>query len=175
MRHLTYLALLAGCLVGTAPLEIVLRTRVYSRWRRLVLALLPGVALGVSWDLYALHAGHWSFDERYVTGITLDRLPIEEVLFFIVIPICAVLTLEAVRRCRPGWLPGRGGSDGAIGVRGPDGGIGVRGPDGGIGAHGPDGGIGAHGPDGGIVVRESNPGPEDPIAMDRPAVEGDTR
>ena len=38
----TYVALLAGCLVVTAPLELVLRVRVYARWRRLLLAVLPG-------------------------------------------------------------------------------------------------------------------------------------
>jgi translation initiation factor IF-3 len=35
-------------------------------------------------------------------GEQLGVLPIEEALFFVVIPVCAVLTLEAVRRCRPG-------------------------------------------------------------------------
>ena len=41
MGHLTYLGLLAGCLVVTAPLELVLRVRVYARWRRVLLAVLP--------------------------------------------------------------------------------------------------------------------------------------
>ena len=34
------------------------------------------------------------------------RLPLEELLFFLVIPVCAVLTLEAVRTQRPDWLVG---------------------------------------------------------------------
>jgi lycopene cyclase domain-containing protein len=106
VRHLTYLAVLACCLIGTAPLEVVLRTRVYRRWRRLLLALTPGFVLGVSWDLYAAHRGDWSFDGRYLIGVRISRLPVEEVLFFVVIPICAVLTLEAVRRRRPTWLIG---------------------------------------------------------------------
>jgi lycopene cyclase domain-containing protein len=105
MRHLTYLAVLAACLIGTAPLELAVGTRVYARWRRLALALLPGLILGVAWDSYAVRAGHWSFDRRYLTGVSLLGLPVEEVLFFVVIPICAVLTLEAVRRRRPAWLP----------------------------------------------------------------------
>ena len=38
MRQLTYLAVLAGCLLGTLPLELLLRVRVYARWRRLLAA-----------------------------------------------------------------------------------------------------------------------------------------
>ncbi|MDX6221890.1 MAG: hypothetical protein QOD91_944, partial [Frankiales bacterium] len=36
----TYLLLLAGCLVGTSPLELLLHVGVYRRWRRLGLSLL---------------------------------------------------------------------------------------------------------------------------------------
>jgi len=103
MAHLSYLAVLAACLIGTLPLEFVLHTRVYRRWRRLVVALAPGFVLGVLWDNYAVGAGHWTFDPRYVTGIDVLGLPVEEVLFFIVIPICSVLTIEAVRARRPHW------------------------------------------------------------------------
>ncbi|MGI8668034.1 MAG: lycopene cyclase domain-containing protein [Jatrophihabitans sp.] len=106
LAHLSYLGLLAGCLLGTAPLEIVLRTRVYRRWRRLLAALLPGLLLGVGWDRYAIEHGQWSFDGRYLVGLRLAGVPLEELLFFLVVPTCAVLTLEAVRRRRPHWRIG---------------------------------------------------------------------
>lgn len=106
MARLSYLGLLVACLLGTAPLEIVLHTSVYSRWRRLLAALAPGLLLGIGWDLYAIHHGQWSFDRRYLTGVLIWGLPLEEALFFVVIPICAVLTLEAVRRRRPAWIIG---------------------------------------------------------------------
>ncbi len=106
MRQLSYLAVLAGCLLGTLPLELVLRVRVYARWRRLLAALAPGLVLGVAWDQYAVRNGHWHFDPRSVIGLKLVGLPVEEVLFFVVIPICAILTLEAVARRRPGWVIG---------------------------------------------------------------------
>jgi lycopene cyclase domain-containing protein len=107
MSHLVYLALLAGCLVGTGALELFLHTRVYVRWRRLLLALAPTVAIFTAWDVYAIHRHQWRYDGRWMTGVTLPgRLPLEELLFFLVIPTCAILTLEAVRRRRPQWTIG---------------------------------------------------------------------
>jgi lycopene cyclase domain-containing protein len=103
----TYLLLLLACLIGTLPLEVVLHTRVYARWRRLCLAVLPVVVVFGAWDVAAIHAGWWHYDHRYLVGVTLPgRLPLEELLFFLVIPTCAVLTLEAVRSRRPHWVIG---------------------------------------------------------------------
>lgn len=105
--RITYLLILAGCLIGTAPLEFVLHTRVYARWRRLLSVLLPVVLVFAAWDLAAIHVHWWHYDPAYLVGVTLPgRLPLEELLFFVVIPICAVLTLEAVRARRPDWLIG---------------------------------------------------------------------
>ena len=105
MERLAYLLVLLGCLLGTAPLEVVLGTRVYARWRRLLLTLLPVVTVFVVWDLLAIRAGHWDYDPEQVTGIAFGALPLEELLFFLAIPICAVLTLEAVRAVK-GWPVG---------------------------------------------------------------------
>ena len=96
-----YLAVMAGCLVVTLPLEVVLKARVYPRWRRLGLTLLPILAVFITWDVVAIHAHDWAY--RHLTGVRLGNLPIEEVVFFVVIPICSILTLEAVRRLRPSW------------------------------------------------------------------------
>lgn len=94
-----YLLLMAGCLLVTLPLEFVFGARVWRRPRRLLVALVPTVILFAAWDIAAIARGHWSFNPRYVTGWRLPgNLPIEELVFFIVIPICGLLTLEAVRR-----------------------------------------------------------------------------
>jgi lycopene cyclase domain-containing protein len=102
---LAYLLVLAGVVIGTLPLEFVLHTRVYARWRRLALTLLPVLVVFVVWDVLAIRAGHWDYDPAQVTGIAVGGLPLEELLFFVVIPIAAVLTLEAVRAVR-GWTIG---------------------------------------------------------------------
>jgi lycopene cyclase domain-containing protein len=106
MGHLTYLGLLAGCLVVTAPLELVLRVRVYARWRRLLFAVLPEFVVFVVWVLYAIAQGHWDYDGDLTLGVRLlGGIPVEELLFFIVVPVCAVLALEAVRKVT-GWDAG---------------------------------------------------------------------
>lgn len=101
-----YLLVLLGCLLGTLPLEIFLGVRVYRSWPRLLLALVPVVVVFVAWDVAAIAAGHWHYDARQMTGLTLPgRLPIEELLFFLVVPTCAILGFEAVRVAR-GWPAG---------------------------------------------------------------------
>jgi lycopene cyclase domain-containing protein len=98
MRHLAYLLVLAGCLVSAIWLEPVLKVNVLRRWRRLLLTLLPIVVVFVLWDLGAIAAGHWTFDPEQTTGVLFPGgLPLDEVLFFVVVPVCAVLGFEAVR------------------------------------------------------------------------------
>jgi hypothetical protein len=62
--------------------------------------------LFVLWDLYAISRGQWTFDSERVTGVELPgALPLEEMMFFLVIPLASVLTFEAVRSVR-GWPVG---------------------------------------------------------------------
>ena len=89
---------MAFIFLGAAWLEIGLRTRVLRRWRRLLLTVLPVVAVFALWDVYAIASGHWWFDEDLITGVTLPGdLPVDEVVFFLLVPLAAILTLEAVR------------------------------------------------------------------------------
>jgi lycopene beta-cyclase len=96
--HLQYAALMGACVLITLPLELVVGVRVWRQPRRLALALLPAFALFVVWDLWATHTGTWDFARRYTVGLTLPGgMAVEELVFFTVIPICGLLTLEAVR------------------------------------------------------------------------------
>jgi lycopene cyclase domain-containing protein len=105
VAHLLYFAILGGCLVMSAPLEVFLGARVYRRPVRLACAVLPVAAAFVIGDAVAVQLGWWGFSGRYVVAWPRPLgLPVEEVLFFVVVPVCAVLTLEAVRRLRPGWF-----------------------------------------------------------------------
>jgi len=115
MGQLSYLGVLAFCVVGTVWLEVVLLTRVFARWRRLLAAVLPVAALFICWDVYAISEGHWTFDPARISGVMLPGgLPLDEVLFFLIIPTAAVLTLEAVRSARR-WQVGDEPADEIVG------------------------------------------------------------
>ena len=107
MSHLSYLGVLAFVVAGSVWLELVLRTNVLRRWRRLLATLACVVPVFVVWDWYAIGRGHWSFDPHRTTGVLLPgSIPLEELLFFLVVPLAAVLSFEAVRAVHPHWLAG---------------------------------------------------------------------
>ena len=98
MDRFQYLLLMGACVLITLPLEFALGARVWRCPRRLVLALLPAFALFVVWDIWATSTGTWSFSDDYTVGLTLPGgMAIEELVFFTVIPVCGLLTLETVR------------------------------------------------------------------------------
>jgi len=104
MDRYQYLILMGLCVLITLPLEVLFRARVWRRPRRLVGALAPALALFVAWDLWATASGTWGFNDDYTIGLDLPGgMAVEELVFFTVIPICGLLTLETVRRILRLW------------------------------------------------------------------------
>lgn len=98
MDRFQYLIVLGLCLVGTLPLELALGVRVWRRPARLAKAVLPVVLLFAIYDILAIRAQWWGYNPRYVTGWEVGfGLPVEELAFFLAIPVCGILTIEAVR------------------------------------------------------------------------------
>ena len=97
LDHFQYLLLMAACLLITLPLEFVFGARVYRRAAGLAFAVIPVVIIFSVWDIVGILRDHWSYSTRFTTGVKLIfGMPIEELVFFIVVPICGLLTYEAV-------------------------------------------------------------------------------
>jgi len=100
LPHWSYVSMLAFCLAGTLPLIPAFRLRVLQQPRRLLLTILAAGAPLLVWDLHATEVGHWRFDEAQTLPWRVAGLPLEEIAFFAVIPLAAVLTYEAVQAAR---------------------------------------------------------------------------
>ena len=107
MQKYGYLAMLAFTLCGSIWLEVVLKVGVIRRFKRVLLSILPTALFFLIWDAYAIRSGHWHFDNNQILGIfgPLD-IPLEEFLFFLIVPLAALLTIEAVRTVKKHWEVG---------------------------------------------------------------------
>ncbi|MDD5129671.1 MAG: lycopene cyclase domain-containing protein [Candidatus Omnitrophica bacterium] len=69
-------------------------------WRNLkalIFALTVVIIIFGSWDIFATWRGHWYFNPQGILGVKIVNLPLEEWLFFVVIPFCCIFTWEALK------------------------------------------------------------------------------
>ncbi len=54
----------------------------------------------ILWDVLVTDS-HWMFNERFILGIKIAGLPIEEILFFLTVPFACLFTWEMITRILP--------------------------------------------------------------------------
>lgn len=69
----------------------------YKRWPFLFSAIFLTMIPFVAWDIFFTHRGYWGFNSEYLVGLKILELPIEELLFFIVVPYASLFAYYAIR------------------------------------------------------------------------------
>jgi lycopene cyclase domain-containing protein len=62
----------------------------YKSWKNYFIANLIVATLFIIWDIIFTTIGVWGFNERYLFGLKLVNIPLEEALFFFCIPYASV-------------------------------------------------------------------------------------
>jgi len=99
--HYTYFLILAASLTGPLLLSFDKKVAFYKNWKYLFPAMVLPASLYIVWDFYFTGKGVWHFNEHYITGIKIYNLPVEEVLFFFIVPYCCVFIYECIRAYFP--------------------------------------------------------------------------
>lgn len=94
----SYMAMLLFVVFGSWWLEWGFKIRVLRNPIRLLTTIVLVAPWFIIWDAYAISQGHWFFDRDQILGIYGPlEIPLEEYLFFVLIPIAAILTMEGTR------------------------------------------------------------------------------
>ncbi len=72
----------------------------YRNTKALLLSISLIVLIFGAWDVFATFRGHWHFNPSNVWSVRIINLPVEEVLFFVVIPFCCILSWELLNYLR---------------------------------------------------------------------------
>ncbi len=96
MERFIYLGLMAGSILFPFILSFDRKVHFYTRWKYLLPALLITLATFIVWDVLFTRNGIWWFNRDYVTGLFLIDLPVEEWLFFIIVPYASIFIYEVV-------------------------------------------------------------------------------
>ncbi len=96
MENFFYLIYLIVVLFSTLLISYV--GKINIDYKLALKAILPVLIIFVAWDIAATELGHWSFGLDKMLGIVIVNQPVEELMFFVVIPLFYIIVWEAVKK-----------------------------------------------------------------------------
>jgi lycopene cyclase domain-containing protein len=95
--HFSYLVMLLFTFIGSGWLIFYYKVQIHKRVKALFLSIIPIAIIYLGWDALAIRDANWKFDQNLILDkYFLFHIPIEEVFFFLVVPLASILTIEAV-------------------------------------------------------------------------------
>lgn len=101
MEKWTYALLLLGSL--SVPLIRSFEPRIYfkGKWPALFAGIFIMMLIFIPWDIWFTEIKVWHFNPEYVSGLYIAGLPVEEWLFFIIIPYACMFIYEVLKYFLP--------------------------------------------------------------------------
>lgn len=101
-QKFTYSLILLGSLSGPVALSFDRKVAFVRQWKTVFAAAVIPALIFIIWDVYFTDSGVWSFSKDHVMGVWLMGLPLEEILFFLVVPFCCMFIYACIRAYFPG-------------------------------------------------------------------------
>ncbi len=92
----TYISILLISIIGPLIMSFESKIQFVKQWIYLIPAILVPGSFFIIWDAIFTHYGIWSFNNNFVIGHYAWGLPLEEWLFFAVIPFCSLFVYQVV-------------------------------------------------------------------------------
>jgi lycopene cyclase domain-containing protein len=73
----------------------------YKQLKSLFLSIFVVSFIFIVWDVFFTKHGVWGFNSHYLLGLSLFKLPLEEILFFIVVPYACVFIHDTLNTYWP--------------------------------------------------------------------------
>ncbi|TND08032.1 MAG: lycopene cyclase domain-containing protein [Bacteroidetes bacterium] len=99
--HWTYAVLLLGIIAFPLSASFDKRVAFYRQWKFLFPAIIIVAVFFIAWDYWFTAQGVWRFNPAYLLGVYFFKLPLEEILFFIVVPYACVF----IYACAESYFP----------------------------------------------------------------------
>lgn len=93
--------------VGPFFLSFDKKVHFYTHWKTIFPAILIVASGFIVWDIYFTEHGVWGFNPTYLQGIYIANLPLEECLFFVIVPYACVFIYEVLLAYFPRFKPDR--------------------------------------------------------------------
>jgi lycopene cyclase domain-containing protein len=96
-KNFTYLILLIVSIVVPFAQSFQKKKQYNKKIKYIIPAILVSAAFFLIWDIYFTKAKIWNFNFEFTLGEKLLGLPLEEWLFFLIVPYCCVFIYEIVK------------------------------------------------------------------------------
>ena len=86
MYRMEYLSILLFWLIVSAAIHYKYRLTLYGSVKQMGVTGGFFLIVGIAWDAIGIIREHWIFRYEHLIGITVGVLPLEEVLFMLIVP-----------------------------------------------------------------------------------------
>lgn len=90
MAEFIYIIFNTAVLLPVIILSLIYDVKLHTKWRQFVWIFATVSIPFILWDVWAANNGHWLFSDIYILKYRIFGLPIEEILFFLTVPIAMV-------------------------------------------------------------------------------------